>query len=136
MKVYDKNGNVDERVREYLQTHIRLLPTKSTSSIERLKELANAGYRREQKIESLELSTYEGAAALEDSIIYDEDYDVKALLMENDIMRVYTDENSNQLSFESVLSYDREAGIIEYVLIDDARKYRVDFTVKIPVFKE
>ncbi|MDP3639896.1 MAG: hypothetical protein Q8R53_01700 [Nanoarchaeota archaeon] len=131
----------ERREAEYLRTNIHLLPTTTDSIERRLLEIADAEYRTQHKIIDLALDAYEGKIPLSEILLQDTYADDRRILMGNRILRVFLDEAGSArhpvpVGFETIKSFDTDEGTIEYVLIDDVRKYRIEFTAEIPAFKE
>lgn len=121
---------------QLLREYFHLLPTKATEVGARIKELANLSYRVTHNISTLEISSYEKDMSQGEmpsiDLTRNISFGLEALALRDEIIRVYTSDGADgtKMGFEYVADMVKEGDelTLVYVLIDDGRKYKVNFT--------
>jgi len=120
---------------QLIKEHFHLLPNPNEyrKVKDRIKELTDSAYRVAHNITTLTIRSYENEKMPRidpTQCLYS---GLEALALQNEVVRVY-DWDEGKLGFESVVgmnfNYGDDELTLEYTLIDDERKYIVDFEVK------
>ncbi|HLD80023.1 MAG TPA: hypothetical protein VJA18_05690 [Candidatus Nanoarchaeia archaeon] len=121
-----------KKIEQFIGEHHHLLPTRYTEVETRMAELTSASYRADNNINSLEISAYEGTMPKINPTESINDSGVHSALLRNDVVRMYVSADGNHgFEYLADVSGEVETGemTLSYILLDDRRKYKVEFGV-------
>ncbi|MBI2581592.1 hypothetical protein HYV87_00500 [Candidatus Woesearchaeota archaeon] len=121
-----------KKIEKFIREHYHLLPTRTTEVETRMLELTSNGYRADNNINSLEISAYEGTMPKINLTENSSDSGVHSILLGSDVVRMYVSVDGNHgFEYLADVSGEVETGelTLSYILLDDRRKYKVEFGV-------